>query len=95
MPAVVFNPPAQHPTGANLARELRRDSTFPERLLWSRLRNRGLFGLKFRRQHPIGPFVIDFYCRESSLAVELDGRSHEGRESYDDARTDWLESQGL
>jgi len=69
------------------ARELRHDATFPEKLLWSRLRNRQLAGIKFRRQFPLGPFVIDFYCDEARLTIELDGDSHTGRATYDAERT--------
>ena len=79
----------------NRARRLRRDSTFPERLLWSRLRGRRLAGLKFRRQHPVGRFIVDFYCDEHRLAVELDGQSHNDRAAHDAARSAWLEQQGV
>ncbi len=57
-------------------RKLRRDAPFPERLLWSRLKNGGLSGLKFRRQHPVGPYYADFACSELKLIVELDGDIH-------------------
>lgn len=67
----------------------------PERLLWSRLRNRRLADLKFRRQVPVGPFVVDFLCESARLAVELDGESHVGRGEQDAARTAFLESRGL
>ncbi|MCP3903235.1 MAG: endonuclease domain-containing protein [Planctomycetes bacterium] len=76
------------------ARTLRNRSTFPERLLWSRLRNRRLLGAKFRRQHPIGPFVADFYCADAHLVIELDGESHDDPES-DAARSRHLEQNGL
>jgi very-short-patch-repair endonuclease len=75
-------------------RELRRDSTFPERRLWSCLRGRRLGGLKFRRQHAVGPFIVDYYCHDQRLVVELDGESHNGQGEYDLAR-DYLKSQGL
>jgi very-short-patch-repair endonuclease len=58
------------------------------------LRNRQLGGLKFRRQHPIGPYIVDFFCHESKLVIELDGQSHEGKEHYDNRRQQYLESQG-
>ena len=61
------------------ARQLRSSSTDAERLLWSKLRDRRLHGFKFRRQHPVGPFVSDFACVECRLVVELDGGQH-----YDD-----------
>lgn len=74
---------------------LRRESTAPEQLLWSILCRRQLGGLKFRRQHPIEPYVVDFYCASAKLVVELDGDSHEGRQSYDHQRTKHLEKLGL
>lgn len=75
------------------ARQLRADQTFPERVLWGRLRgNRA--GAKFRRQYPIGLFIVDFCCPERRLIVELDGRSHIGMWQEDRARQEWLESQG-
>ena len=77
------------------ARRLRHDSTLPERILWGSLRGAQLAGLKFRRQHSIGPFVVDFYCHEAKLVVELDGDSHIGRADADSRRTQYLESQGL
>ena len=77
------------------SRLLRHDSTFPERLLWGALRNGRLGGLKFRRQHPIGPFIVDFYCHQAKLVVELDGDSHIGRADADQRRTAYLEQLGL
>jgi very-short-patch-repair endonuclease len=52
-------------------------------------------GLKFRRQHPIGPFTVDFYCDEINLVVEVDGASHEDRAEHDRKRTEYLEQHGL
>ncbi|WP_051624530.1 endonuclease domain-containing protein [Hyphomonas oceanitis] len=77
------------------ARELRRDGSFPERLLWSKLRNRHLGGLKFRRQHPIGPYFADFACEEAKLIIELDGDTHGNpdQQAHDARRTAFLESQ--
>jgi len=71
--------------------------TPPEARLWVCLRRRALDGLKFRRQHPIGPYVLDFYCAEAKLAVEVDGESHShpDRVEHDRRRTEWLERQGL
>jgi very-short-patch-repair endonuclease len=79
----------------NRARDLRQQATVPERLLWGRLRAGRLAGLKFRRQHPIDRFIIDFYCDESKLAVELDGASHQGRAQYDAQRTAFLQGLGI
>src|SRR5918999_2508245 len=63
---------------ANIARArvLRRKQTWAEKLMWSWLRDRRFNGWKFRRQHPLGPYYIDFFCEEARLAVELDGYGH-------------------
>ncbi len=76
------------------ARALRRRLTAAEHTLWSILRNRGLGGLKFRRQHPLGLYIVDFYCAEKRLVVELDGDSHAGRATRDAEREAWLEAHG-
>jgi very-short-patch-repair endonuclease/restriction endonuclease S subunit len=79
------------------ARELRRNETDAERLLWRLLRNRSLAGAKFRRQHPFPPYVLDFYCHELKLAIELDGGQHnlpEGR-LHDKVRTAKLAEHGI
>ena len=76
------------------AKALRREQSPIERKLWARLRQKQLYGLKFRRQHPIGRFIVDFYCPAHKLIVEIDGRSHDERLAYDGERTAWLESQG-
>jgi very-short-patch-repair endonuclease len=73
------------------ARSLRREMSFPEVLLWQELRGRRT-GLKFRRQHPIGPYVVDFYCSEASLVVEIDGEAHD---RGDRPARDWLRDQFL
>ena len=76
------------------ARELRQPQTPEEATLWRALRNRNL-GYKFRRQHPIGPFIADFYCAEAGrLVIEIDGAQHLKQQEYDNERTAWLESQG-
>jgi very-short-patch-repair endonuclease len=77
------------------ARRLRREAPFPERLLWSRLRAGQIGGVRFRRQHPAGVYVLDFYCPAARVAIELDGVSHEGRERYDAERTAHVESLGI
>ncbi|GAB4414263.1 MAG: hypothetical protein Kow00123_27740 [Anaerolineales bacterium] len=77
------------------ARELRHPQTPAETLLWARLRNRQLSGFKFRRQHPIGTAIVDFYCDACRLAIEVDGDSHAERAEYDAARTQALEEQGV
>ena len=79
------------------ARALRQASTTAEQLLWRHLRNRQLAGAKFRRQHPLGPYILDFVCLEHGLVVELDGGQHADLQSqaYDAQRTAWLQRQGL
>ncbi len=76
------------------ARQLRHEVTPAEQLLWERLRNRQLLGLKFRRQHPVGNFIVDFYCAEQKLIIELDGAVHEHQRERDQERTEILERQG-
>lgn len=68
------------------ARQMRKDPTPAEKRLWRLVRGRRLAGFRFRRQHPVGPFIADFYCAVAALAVELDGESHLGREAADQER---------
>ena len=78
------------------ARSLRQRSTDAERKLWSRLRDRRLMGLKFRRQVPRGHYVVDFLCVEAALVVEIDGSQHaDKRSEADRCRTTELEREGL
>ena len=79
------------------ARDLRKFSTAAEKLLWKYLRNKKLDGLKFRRQHPLGSFIVDFYCHEKKLAIECDGTVHEGKfnENYDEIRANKLNELGI
>ena len=76
------------------ARQLRRDATDAEQLLWSVLRDRQLAGDKFRRQTPIGPYIVDFLCMQGRLIIELDGGQHQQRADSDRERTEFLESLG-
>ncbi len=69
--------------------------TDAERRLWAALRNRRLADLKFRRQVPLGRYVLDFYCEDARLAVEVDGSQHAQRVAYDEARTLWLASKRI
>jgi very-short-patch-repair endonuclease len=80
-----------------LARRLRRNLSPPEARLWSRLRARKPGTPVFRRQHPIGPYVLDFYCAEARLAVEIDGMSHDmgNRPQRDAGRDAWLTEREL
>ena len=77
-----------------MARALRRRSTDAERALWIQLRNRQLDGAKFRRQVPIGQFVVDFFCLNARLIVEVDGGQHANDQDRDAKRTAWLTSEG-
>src|SRR5688572_1133907 len=74
------------------ARQLRLKQTDTERKLWPHLRNRLLHGFKFKRQHPIGRYIVDFVCLETRLVVEVDGGQHS--EEQDSARTQFLEQAG-
>jgi len=76
------------------ARLLRRRMTPAEQILWNRLRRKQLQGLKFRRQHPLGPYIVDFYCPEYRLVVEVNGDAHCGQEGPDEARRAQLEAYG-
>lgn len=84
-----------NPRTTDRVRELRTKSTWPEKIVWSIVRAHRLGGLKFQRQHPIGPYVVDFYCHEKRLVIEIDGGSHEERAVEDGERTAYLEQQGL
>jgi very-short-patch-repair endonuclease len=83
------------PVLLSYAKLMRASSVPAEQILWQCLRGRKFFGLKFRRQVPIGKYIADFYCAEKHLIVELDGASHDGRERYDLDRDDWLNSREL
>ena len=76
-------------------RDLRQHSTNAELALWMRLRNRQLAGCKFRRQVPIGKYIVDFVCFERKMVIEVDGGHHQEQARYDTDRTTWLESQGF
>ncbi len=76
------------------AQKLRNEATEAERALWLELKSRRLLGYKFRRQQPLGNYIVDFVCLEKRLIIEVDGSQHFDQSSYDEARTHWLESQG-
>jgi very-short-patch-repair endonuclease len=80
---------------AKLARELRRKMTRVEWLLWSRLSGRQLGGYKFRRQAPIGPYVVDFYCPAARLIIEIDGPHHDKRRVEDEQRRRYFEGEAF
>jgi very-short-patch-repair endonuclease len=76
------------------AQILRKKSTDAERLLWRNLRDRQLCSEKVRRQHPIGPYIVDFVFLEKKLIVELDGGQHQIRQAADEKRDKWLIREG-
>jgi very-short-patch-repair endonuclease len=78
------------------ARKLRRDMSLPEVVLWQELRRRQ-WTLRFRRQHPVGPYILDFYCPEAQLAIEVDGFVHDlpDQAAHDMRRDAWLREQGI
>ena len=84
------------PKALRHARELRAAMSLPEVLLWNCLRGRPL-GVKFRKQHPLGEYVIDFFCASKRIAVEIDGLSHDmgERPAHDETRDRWLRGQGV
>ena len=81
----------------NRARSLRKRATECERILWRHLRNRNFTGYKFRRQHPIDPYTLDFYCPTAKLAIELDGGGHNyrGGQMRDQRREKFLANKGI
>jgi len=74
--------------------ELRKNQTPQENLLWARLR-RNQLGLKFKRQHSVGPYILDFYCPDKKIAIELDGSQHLENREYDNERSDYLDVLGV
>jgi very-short-patch-repair endonuclease len=77
------------------AREMRKRMPTAEQLLWYLIRNRRIAGAKFRRQHTVGRYILDFYCVERKLAVELDGGQHSEQQNYDKQRDAYLKQQGI
>lgn len=79
------------------AQRLRREATPAERKLWARLKAKQLNGLQFRRQHPIGPYIVDFYCAALKLAIEIDGDTHGSEEALrrDEKRSAFIASKGV
>lgn len=78
-------------------RNLRNNATMQEQLLWNKLRNGGLNGYKFRRQHSVGDYIVDFYCPECKLAIELNGNHHleQDKKQADEARTAFLTEMNI
>jgi very-short-patch-repair endonuclease len=85
------------PNTFDKAKLLRNNMTEAEKILWDLLKNRSVFKARFRRQHPIGIFVVDFYCHEYKLAIEIDGEIHLKNEviEYDDGRSHDIEKYGI
>ncbi len=79
----------------NLQRALRREMTDAEQALWGILRGRQVAGLKFRRQHPFGDYILDFVCLENRLIIEVDGGQHAEQVEYDRVRTERLQAAGF
>ena len=77
------------------ARRLRRTQSNAEYVLWTHLRARRFRGLKFRRQHPLGPYIADFCCIDRQIVIELDGSQHLGTANYDARRTEFLNAHGF
>ena len=77
------------------AREMRKSLTPAEKKLWEYLRSKRFAKFKFRSQHPIPPYIVDFFCASCRLVIEMDGESHVGKERYDARRQKFLEKQGL
>jgi len=92
MPSYIYNRKDQKGKRKNL----RNNSTVPEQILWQYLKNKKL-GVKFRRQHGIGNYIVDFYCPELKLAIEIDGATHSEAEEveYDTRRDNFLRMQGV
>ncbi|MBT9312757.1 endonuclease domain-containing protein [Leptothoe kymatousa] len=82
------------PEIAAAAKRLRKNMTIAEQTLWTALKARQLDGFKFRAQHPIGRFIVDFYCPACRLMIEIDGAIHDTQLDYDIARTEQLERYG-
>jgi very-short-patch-repair endonuclease len=78
-----------------VARQFRKDPTFAEGFLWQKLRNRKFNGIKFRRQYIIKGFVLDFYCPDHKLGIELDGSIHNKQVDHDKARQNFIETHGI
>jgi len=85
-----YNPKLKH-----YAKELRRSMTLAEVLLWNQLKRRRIQGYDFDRQRPIGEYIVDFYCKELRLAIEVDGKSHDFRQAEDTKRQEVLEGIGV
>ena len=88
---------ARPPEATTRARRLRRDATKAEKKLWYLLQRGQMAGLSFRRQHPLGKYIIDFYCSPLKLAIEVDGGQHNelAHQAHDERRSQWLRGKGV
>jgi very-short-patch-repair endonuclease len=77
------------------SRELRKNATFSEKVLWKKLRSRQLLGYQFMRQKPIDNYIVDFYCSKLKLIIEIDGITHHDKQEYDKKREDKLRELGF
>ena len=93
-PGFLFN---ATPETIGFAKNLRKKMTVCEKILWKRLKNKNIRGVKFRRQHPIGYYIADFYCHEAHLVIEVDGPIHSNmvRKEHDENRTAELDRLGI
>ena len=78
-----------------LARQMRCNLTPSEKIMWEQLKNKKIDGHRFRSQHPIHRYILDFYCPSKSVAIEIDGDIHKSRKKYDEYRDDYLKSVGI
>lgn len=83
------------PTLKEKARQLRNKSTVTEIMLWKCLKGKQMSGFDFHRQKPLSKYIVDFFCNELMLAIEIDGMSHSGQENYDKKRQQELENLGI
>ena len=95
MPSKIVRGRRTDSAAINLARALRREMTYQERVLWHALRRNALDGLHFRRQQIIRGYIVDFYCHRARLAIEVDGPIHEKSYDYDAVRDQFLSREGI
>jgi very-short-patch-repair endonuclease len=78
-----------------LARKMRNNLTPSEKIVWNEIKEKKISGYKFRKQHPVYRYILDFYCHEKKLAIEIDGDSHKERKDYDEYRDSYVRSIGI
>ena len=78
-----------------ILKHLRKNQTQIEKIIWKELKNRKFMNLKFRRQYPINNFILDFYCAELKLGIEIDGKIHDKQKEYDSFREDLLKEKNI